>query len=597
MPIVVHKFGGTSLGDTERIRAAARRVLAAQAAGNQVVVVVSAAGKNTDKLISLAGKITDDPPSRDMDLLLSTGEQVSVALMSMAIHELGGKAFGMAGFQLGIKTDTHHTKAKIISINTAPILEQLREGNIVVAAGFQGMKEDHSITTLGRGGSDTTALALAAVLQADQCIINTDVLGVYTTDPRIVANSHKLAEVSFEEMLELAGMGAGVMHSRSIEIANRFQIPIYVRSSANDEAGTWIATDDQSPTRAVCGVALLRDEARVTISGIPDTPGNAKAIFAGIAEKNIAVDMIVQNVAKDGKADISFTVQRNELPETLEVAKEATRQIEGSSVDFEGNVSKVSIVGRGMVDTPGVAVGLFEALAAKGINILMITTSEIKVSVLVHKDDAGLAVQTIHDAYKLDQLCELEDATRVDRFHSPERLGTTADEVLRHVGDVLERVVITSIRKDASQSLLTLGPIPDEPGFAAKIFRRIADSGVSVDLIVQDAGSAGQANISFSVAHEERDLCLECLRGLTEESEIAGPVGPPRAVTKLSVGGVGLRSHTNVAKRLFEALARAQINVELINTSEVLINVIVSQESGEKAERAIRDEFSVELSS
>ncbi|MDA1016195.1 MAG: aspartate kinase [Planctomycetota bacterium] len=597
MPIVVHKFGGTSLGDTERIRAAARRVLAAQAAGNQVVVVVSATGKNTDELISLAGRITENPPSRDLDLLLSTGEQVSVALMSMAIHDLGGKAFGMAGFQLGIKTDTHHTKAKIISINTAPILEQLQEGNIVVAAGFQGVKADHSITTLGRGGSDTTALALAAVLQADQCIINTDVLGVYTTDPRIVPNAHKLAEVSFEEMLELAGMGAGVMHSRSIEIANRFQIPIYVRSSSNDEAGSWIATDEHSPSRAVCGVALLREEARVTISGVPDTPGNAKAIFAGIAAKNIAVDMIVQNAATDGKADISFTVQRNELPETLEVAKEATRQLAGSSVDFEGNVSKVSIVGRGMANTPGVAVGLFEALAAKGINILMITTSEIKVSVLVHKDDAETAVQTIHDAYDLHNLHEVEDVALVDRFHSPERRVATTDEVLRHVGDVLERVVITSLRTDSSQSLLTIGPIPDEPGFAAKIFRRIADSGVSIDLIVQNAGSAGLAKISFSVAHDECEHCLDCLRQLTVDSNIAGPIGPPRAVTKLSVGGVGLRSHTNVARRLFEALARARINVELINTSEVLINVIVSQESGADAERAIRDEFVVELAS
>ncbi|MDA0284162.1 MAG: aspartate kinase, partial [Planctomycetota bacterium] len=391
MAVIVQKFGGTSVADTDKIRAAARRALDAQAQGNQVVMVVSAMGKSTDRLVDLAAELSDNPPSRDMDMLLSTGEQVSVALVSMAIHEMGGKAVSMTGSQLGISTDGHHTKAKILSISSETIRKQLDDGNIVVACGFQGINADGDITTLGRGGSDTSAVALAAALRPSQCIIHTDVDGVYTTDPRVEPAASKLSEVSFEEMLELAGMGAGVMHSRSIEIGKRFGIPIYVRCSFNENPGSWIYTDDQTPRRAVAGAALLRNECRVTVFRVPDRPGAARTIFSGIARRNVAVDMIVQNVADDGTTDISFTVQKGDFPDTIAAAKAASAQIGAGGVDFENDVAKISIVGLGMADTPGVAARMFRTLADNGINILMITTSAIKVSVLVHQDNAVAA--------------------------------------------------------------------------------------------------------------------------------------------------------------------------------------------------------------
>ena len=596
MAVIVQKFGGTSVADTDKIRAAARRALDAQAQGNQVVMVVSAMGKSTDHLVDLAGELTETPPARDMDMLLSTGEQVSVALMSMAIHEMGGKAVSMTGSQLGIATDGNHTKAKILSINSQKIRKKLDDGNIVVACGFQGVNSAGEITTLGRGGSDTSAVALAAALRPSQCLIHTDVDGVYTTDPRLESRASKFSEVSFEEMLELAGMGAGVMHSRSIEIGKRFGIPIYVRSSFDEKPGSWIYTDEQTPRRAVAGAALLRNECRVTVFKVPDRPGAARTIFSKIARKNVAVDMIVQNVADDGTTDISFTVQKGDFPDTIAAAKAASSEIGAGGIDFENDVAKISVVGLGMAETPGVAAKMFQTLADAGINILMITTSEIKVSVLVSQDDAAAALGVVHTAFGLNELSDDGAEERLVRFktgdNAPEEpttqldMATSSDDSGRH----LEQVTMESISVHSGQSLIKIGAVPDEPGFAATVFGKIGEANINVDMIVQDAGTNGKTNIGFTVEREDFDRCVALLEAIAPGSGI-GPVSSLRDIAKLSVAGIGLRSHTDIADRLFNSLADAGVNVALINTSEVRINVIVRLNEAETARKALEQEF------
>ncbi|MDA8744935.1 aspartate kinase, partial [Rubripirellula amarantea] len=317
MSLIVQKFGGTSVADVEKIKAAARKAIRAQHQGHRVVMVVSAMGKNTDVLLELAGDIGDDMPAREMDMLLSTGEQVSVALVAMAIHSLGAKAISLTGGQIGMKTDNSFSKARIQSISTERIERLLDEGNIVVAAGFQGIDDDLNITTLGRGGSDTTAVALAAVLGADACEIYTDVDGVYTTDPRKLPEARRVEVVSYDEMLELASLGAGVMHSRSIEFAKKFGVPIHVRSSFSDTEGTMIVAESESTTQPVSGAAMTADEARVTVLGVPDVPGKSQQIFSAIAKRKVAIDMVVQNIGQSGRADISFTVPKGELKATI----------------------------------------------------------------------------------------------------------------------------------------------------------------------------------------------------------------------------------------------------------------------------------------
>ena len=331
MPLLVQKFGGTSVADSDKILAAARRAIQAHNRGDQVLVVVSARGHTTDELIALAKEITETPPAREMDMLLSTGEQVSVALMAMAIQSLGVPAISFTGAQIGLVTDSFHTKARIRNISTERMVQALGEGKIVIVAGFQGVDEHYNITTLGRGGSDTTAVALAAVLGADGCEIYTDVDGVYTTDPRVVPEARKIDRISYDEMLELASLGAGVMHSRSIEFAKKYGVPIHVRSSFSDAPGTWIVAEDDARRLgvAVTGAALAKDEARITILGVPDRPGVVHGIFRTIAAAHIVVDMIVQNVATGGATEVSFTVAAGDLPETLRAAEAAARELRG----------------------------------------------------------------------------------------------------------------------------------------------------------------------------------------------------------------------------------------------------------------------------
>jgi aspartate kinase len=400
--IIVQKYGGTSVADVEKIQNVAERVAATHKKGHEVVVVVSALGDTTDELIALARKITDQPPEREMDMLMSTGEQVSCALLAMAIHKLGLDAISFTGAQVGIVTDNSFTRARIIDINAKRIEEELKKSRIVIVAGFQGVNLNQDITTLGRGGSNLTAVALAKVLNAKMCEMYTDVEGIFTTDPRIVKEARKIDKISYEEMFELASLGAQVLQPRSIEFAMKFGVPIHVRSSFSDKDGTIISKEVKAMEDiVVSGVAINKDEAKVTICDVPDKPGIAAKIFKDIAKENINVDMIVQNVSRTGATDISFTVPGSDLSKTIKTAKEISGKIGAGEVSFDKEIAKVSVVGIGMRSHSGVAANMFEALAEKGINIEMISTSEIKISCVVKKENGEAAVRAIHEKFGL----------------------------------------------------------------------------------------------------------------------------------------------------------------------------------------------------
>ncbi len=587
MPLIVQKFGGTSVADTEKILAAARKAIRAQQQGNHVVMVVSAMGKNTDMLVDLAAEISERPAAREMDMLLSTGEQVSVALMAMAIHSLGHQAVSLTGAQIGIKTDSTHTKARIKSISTERMQRLLDEGNIVIAAGFQGIDEDFNITTLGRGGSDTTAVALAAVLDADACEIYTDVDGVYTTDPRKLPEARRVTQISYDEMLELASLGAGVMHSRSIEFAKKYGVPIHVRSSMTDIPGTVIAQSPETRERPVSGAAVTRDEARVSVLGVPDVPGTSFEIFSRIADRKVTVDMIVQNVGAEGRADVSFTVPKEELDETLEAVTAALEVVGAGTVTHSDDVSKVSVVGLGMAQQSGVAEKMFRAVSEAGINIEMITTSEIKISVLVSREHSQDALRAVHDAFDLHQ----DPATIEEVQETTRQAADVADVVARLRGIDMEELFLNDIQLDQTQARVTIHGVPDTPGVASTVFQEVAAAGIFVDMIVQSYNADEQrANLGFTVPRDQHDATLDVATRLAETFACEGTSSSPN-VAKLSVSGVGLRSHTSVAIRMFRALSEAGINVEVISTSEVRVNAVVDGEQGEQALHCLQAAF------
>jgi len=583
MALVVQKFGGTSVADASKIKAAAAKAIARHQAGDRVVVVVSAMGHQTDILVDLAKQITDRPSAREMDMLLSTGEQVSVALFAMAIQAAGHKAVSLTGAQIGIRTDSTHTKARIKSISTDHVKQLLDSGAIVIAAGFQGIDQHGNITTLGRGGSDTTAVALAAVLDADLCEIYTDVDGIYTTDPRVLPDARRLASISYDEMLELASLGAGVMHSRSIEFAKKFGVKVVVRSSFKDMPGTMILAADQSVRRAASGVALARDEARITLEGAPDQPGSSHALFSSLAESGIAVDMIVQNVGQGGRADISFTVPEDDLPEALERTRRVAATIGAEGVSHDGDVAKVSVVGVGMEAEEGVAGRMFSALSAEKINVHMITTSEIKISALVDRGDGPAAVRAVHRAFGL------HDAGGEPTAAAGSALAKSSPlDVVRRL-EGMEDLAIEDCLLDSSQALVTFADLPDTPGVAADVFQEVGKAGLVVDMIVQSNPRDGRAEISFTVPAESRDRAIE-VAGKIAAARGAKVADVPH-VAKLSITGVGIRSHAGVADRLFKPLADAGVNIDLVSTSEVRLNVVVSAEHGTESLKVLRKAF------
>ena len=403
MGLVVQKFGGSSVATPEKLLAAARRAVGEFEAGNQVIVVVSAMGKQTDHLIELAQEIHPEPDPREMDMLMAVGEQTSIALMAIALHSLGYSAVSLTGAQAGIRTTGVSSKAEITQIDTSRVNKELAQGRIVIVAGFQGVDVDDNITTLGRGGSDTTAVALAAVMKAERCDIFTDVDGIYTTDPRKVPDARRMERIDYDEMLELASLGAKVMHSRAVEIAKRFGVPFRVRSSSGQGEGTLVTTVDDVEQLDVRGVALETDEAKITIRNVPDKPGVAAVIFGEIARNHVNVDMIVQNVSAEGITDLSFTVLEQDVPTARRVARELAATIGAGDVHVDVNVAKISVVGVGMKNHTGVAERMFQALADNQVNILMISTSEIKISVIVEAAGGERALRAVHDAFELGE--------------------------------------------------------------------------------------------------------------------------------------------------------------------------------------------------
>lgn len=572
------------MADATKIMRAAGRAVAAKRAGHDVVVVVSARGKKTDELIRLAAEMTDDPPAREMDMLLTTGEQESVALTAMAAQKLGEPAISLTGVQIGVRTDSSHTKARILDISTERMRRELDAGRIVIAAGFQGVDDDFNITTLGRGGSDTTATALAAVLKADLCEIYTDVEGVFTTDPRLVEDARKVDRISYDEMLELASMGAGVMHSRSIEFAKKYNVHIRVRPAYADGEGTLIAPEAAANAPVVTGLAIVKNEARVSLTGIPDRPGVMSLIFSRMADRRIPIDMVVQNVpTPGGDAEVSFTVPEGDLADTLTAAQAAVDELGAGCVRHGTNLSKVSAVGAGMRTHAGVAAQMFGALADAGVGIGMISTSEIKISVQVDRSVAQDALVAIHRGFELHVPQPASEP-------SAENSQTAASQAVATNLGSMEDIVVSEVRLDTTQARVTIGNLPDDAGVAARVFGAVAEGGFMVDMIVQNMGHDGCATISFTVRRESVEQCVALI-----EASISGwpdaSLSHAPEIAKLSVMGIGLRSHTGVGQTMFKALADANVNVDMINTSEIRISAVVSAGGGEAAHRALLDAF------
>jgi aspartate kinase len=507
----------------------------------------------------------------------------------MAVDALGASGVSLTGGQIGIRTDGVHTKARIRSISTDRIHRDLSQGKIVIAAGFQGIDDDLNITTLGRGGSDTTAVALAAVLNADACEIYTDVDGVYTTDPRLLAEARRVSQVSYDEMIELASLGAGVMHSRSIEFGKKFGVPIHVRSSFTDAPGTFVVADPESATSPVSGAAVTRNEARITISNVPDRPGIMHELCSRLAQRNVTIDMIVQDVGHDQHTDISFTVPDSDLRVALAAVDEAVVVLGPVQVTSDAGLAKVSIVGQGMFRQAGVANRMFRALADEQINIQLITTSEIKISALVAGEDALRALRAVHNAFDLHR----PPADAVERVAGtiPRRIHRNVEDVVRRLGSIdMEELFLDGIELDATQGRVTLTGIPDIPGMAAAIFDEVARDQILVDMIVQSYSGLGSASLSFTAPSSTIETCVRAARRVTHRYPVRS-IESQTHVAKLSVSGIGLRSHTGVATRMFKALGEAGINLDLINTSEVRVNAIVAAEKGREGHAALERAF------
>lgn len=412
MALIVQKYGGTSVSDSEKIKTVAKRVIRTKEAGNDVIVVVSAMAGETDKLINFAHELVPLPDGRELDVLISTGEQASISLVSMAIKSMGHEAKSYLGHQIPIQTDSAYGKARIAHVKPDKIMRDVKARKIVVVAGFQGIDDEGNITTLGRGGSDTTAVALAAILKANLCEIFTDVDGVYTTDPNVCEKARKLEKISYDEMLEMASLGAKVLQIRAVELAKKYNVPIHVRCSFNENIGTFVCGEDEKMENvAVSGITYDKNEAKITIAKVPDKPGVAHRLFGAIADANILVDMIIQNVSEEGLTDITFTVMKTDLYKATSIVGEIVRQIGAKDIHTDENIAKVSIVGTGMRSHSGIASTMFGALAKEGINIMMISTSEIKISCIIDSKYTELAVRSLHDAFQLDKKSPLQESS------------------------------------------------------------------------------------------------------------------------------------------------------------------------------------------
>lgn len=590
MALIVQKYGGTSVGTVDRILEVARRVVKTAQLGNSLVVVLSAMGKTTDGLVKLAKEISANPNKREMDMLLSTGEQVSIALLSMALQEMGQPAISLTGAQVGIVTEAAHTRARILRIDPNRLKSQLKSGKVVVVAGFQGIADagELEITTLGRGGSDTTAVALAAALQADRCEIYTDVPGILTTDPRLVADAQLMDEITCDEMLELASLGAKVLHPRAVEIAKNYGVPLVVLSSWSDAPGTRVVSPPPQPrpleglelAKAVDAVEFDLDQAGVSLLRLPDRPGVAARLFGAIAQQNLDVDLIIQSIHEGNTNDIAFTVTRNSLNQAVAVAdaivpalgKNSRPELGEPEVKAEEKpIAKVSIAGAGMIGRPRVAAQMFKTLADAGINIQMISTSEVKVSCAIDAEDCDRAVA---------ELCKAFDVA-----NSPIGLRSPSQKP----------PAVRAVALDLNQARLAIRQLPDRPGVAAKLFGLLAEENISVDTIIQSQRCHNidgilTRDIAFTVAQIDAEAAKKALQKAAPEFGW-GEVAVDTQIAKVSVVGSGMVAHPGVAAKMFEALSRQQINIQMIATSEIKISCVVDEEQAVTALKAIHAAF------
>jgi len=595
MALIVQKYGGSSVADADRIKSVCDRIKRTVDAGNQVIVVVSAMGKTTDGLVALAESVSAThaqtlteiaAKEREIDLLLATGEQVTIALLSMALQTAGQPAIAMNGSQVRVVTEPNHNCARILYIEPENIRASLDLGKVVVIAGFQGVAINRitglpstEITTLGRGGSDTSAVAIAAALNADICEIYTDVPGILTTDPRIVPKAQMLAEITCDEMLELASLGAKVLHPRSVEIARNFGVKMCVRSSWLDDAGT-VITSPQIGTgnlkalevnRFVEAVSIDYDQVKIALLQVPDRPGIASQLFKTLAEKGINIDLIIQAVQEtEGVNDIAFTIRQDQS----QLAEVVTRNLElgASSVTVEANVAKISIIGVGMIGRPGVAAQMFSALAATGINIQMISTSEIKISCVIAATDGEAAIIALQQTFDVPLQLHLSDPVITE--------NTTKNPPVRGVA------------LDRNRARIAVQQVPDRPGMAAKIFEQLSAQNISLDMIVQSQSDHDVNEIAFTVAIADM---AKAETALNQMATILGygEVSCDADISKVSIVGSGMIHQSGIAARMFSVLANSGINIEMIATSEIKVSCVVRDSQAEQALKLIHQEFNL----
>jgi aspartate kinase len=590
MALIVQKYGGTSVGTAERIQAVAQRVSKTVRDGNTVVVVVSAMGKTTDDLVNLAHEISSHPSRREMDMLLSTGEQISIALLSMALQEIGQPAISLTGAQVGIVTEAEHSRARILEIKPDRINQYLEQGMVVVVAGFQGVSslENWDITTLGRGGSDTSAVALAAALQADYCEIYTDVPGILTTDPRLVPEAQLMAEITCDEMLELASLGAKVLHPRAVEIARNFGVPLVVRSSWSDEPGTKVVPPPSRPrslvgleiTKAVDAVEYDPDQAKVSLLRVPDCPGIAAKLFGEIAHQGIDVDLIIQSIHEGNSNDIAFTVVKKVLGKAEAVAEAIApalrshpSQTQEAEALVEKRVAKVAIAGAGMIGRPGIAAKMFKTLADVGVNIEMIATSEVKVSCVIDEAEADRAIGALSQAFGISLA-----------------VNTT-------IKGTANLPPVRGVAIDQNQAQIAIRHVPDKPGMAAKIFMKLAEHNISVDMIIQSQrcriiNQQPTRDIAFIIAQSDVHTAQTVLEKLAQQMGSQEVVVNPD-IAKVSIVGSGMAGQPGVAAKFFNALAKEGINIEMIATSEIKISCVVPKSEGVRAVKVVHDAFAL----
>lgn len=581
MALLVQKFGGTSVGSVERIQAVARRIADRREEGHDLVIVVSAMGHTTDELTAKARAISSNPPQREMDMLLATGEQVSIALLSMALHALGVPAMSMTGAQVGIVTESAHGRARILDVRTDRLRSRLDDGQVVVVAGFQGTSQSSGgtaeITTLGRGGSDTSAVALAAALGADACEIYTDVPGVLTTDPRKVADAQLMKQISCDEMLELASLGAAVLHPRAVEIARNYGVTLVVRSSWSDEPGTTLTSRSARPIgreglelgRPVDGAELVERQAVLALSHVPDQPGVAAHLFEALSAGEVNVDLIIQATHEGNSNDITFTVAETDLESARRICTDLVDSMGGELV-AEGGMSKLSISGAGIMGRPGIAASLFDTLSRQGINLRLIATSEVKVSCVIAAPMGGKALRAASEAFELSER-QLQINPAASGAGEPEVRGVALDR---------------------DQAQVSVRHVPDRPGTAAALCSALADAGISVDAIVQSERqhADGSRDISFTLKRDDRTAADQALGPLLAQWPGAALEEGP-AIARVSAVGAGMPATAGTAGRMFRYLAEAGLNIELIATSEIRTSCVVAEADGVAALQAVHAGF------